>query len=331
MARSPRITLHHVAAKAGVSIATVSRALNGLTVAPENLERVQKAAAELGYVPNEAARSLRSDRTLALGLIFYELSTARGLELLDALSATVEAAGYSLLISTARSDADNYDVLMRRFLERRVDGLFCIHPRGEGQSLQRYAAAQVPVLAVSSRVPAFAELPFIEPSMLEAAQACAVDMLRDGNTHLAWLDDGQTLVPAPGPTAAWDTGPFTFEPITVDDYRDMDELLAKLMSQKARPQVVTGFESSATAFLSACQRAGVAVPGQFGVVSVRTLGDEHRDKAKHLSSMVLDAAKVGQAAGAAMLQWLAGEPPPPVTRIEVGSWEPRETTGPASS
>jgi DNA-binding LacI/PurR family transcriptional regulator len=43
---------------------------------------------------------------------------------LDALSATVEQGGYSLLISTARGDAKTYELLMRRFLERRVDGLF---------------------------------------------------------------------------------------------------------------------------------------------------------------------------------------------------------------
>lgn len=331
MSRNPRVTLHHVAAKAGVSIATVSRALNGLTVAPENLERVQRAAAELGYVPNEAARSLRSDRTLALGLIFYELSTARGLELLDALSATVERAGYSLLISTARGDASNYDVLMRRFLERRVDGLFCIHPRGGGASLPRYEAADVPVLTVSSRGPAFAALPFIEPSLLEAAQACGADLLRAGHTRIIWLDDGGTLVPAPEPSAAWDTGPFAMEAIVAADFPDMDHLLTHLMARVPRPTVVAGFEASATAFLTACRLAGVDVPGEVSVVSVRTLGDESRDKAKRMSSMILDSGRVGQAAGEAMLQWLAGERPPEVQRIEVGSWEPRATTGPLSS
>ena len=128
LARPSRVTLHHVAARAGVSIATVSRALNGLPVAPENQQRVEQAAAELGYVPNEAARSLRSDRTLTLGLIFFQLGPNRGVDLLDELGATVEQGGYSLLISTARGDPNNYSVLMRRFLERRVDGLFCSAP-----------------------------------------------------------------------------------------------------------------------------------------------------------------------------------------------------------
>ena len=55
-----KVTLHEVAARAGVSIATVSRALNGLAVSKANRTRVEAAARELGYVPNEAARTLRS-------------------------------------------------------------------------------------------------------------------------------------------------------------------------------------------------------------------------------------------------------------------------------
>ena len=130
-----KVTLYEVAAQAGVSIATVSRALNGLPVSPRSQERVRAAAAALGYVANEAARALRSDRTLTMGLIFFDLRNTLGIELIDALSESIEASGYSLLIASARADARRYDVLMRRFLERRVDALFCINPRGQGETL----------------------------------------------------------------------------------------------------------------------------------------------------------------------------------------------------
>src|SRR5580698_4212384 len=72
-ARPMKVTLHQVAARAGVSIATASRALNGLAVSAPAQNRVRQAVAELGYVANEAARSLRSDRTLTMGLIFFDL------------------------------------------------------------------------------------------------------------------------------------------------------------------------------------------------------------------------------------------------------------------
>src|SRR5262245_39616550 len=90
-----RATLHDVAARAQVSIATVSRALNGLPVSPDNHERVHKAAEELGYVANEAARALRNERSHTMGLIFFDLRSELGIELLDPLSEWIEAAGYA--------------------------------------------------------------------------------------------------------------------------------------------------------------------------------------------------------------------------------------------
>ncbi|GAB3347137.1 hypothetical protein GCM10027452_17940 [Micromonospora halotolerans] len=58
-----RPTVHTVAARAGVSIASASRVLNGVGGSPETVRKVREAAAEVGYVPNAIARSLQSQRT----------------------------------------------------------------------------------------------------------------------------------------------------------------------------------------------------------------------------------------------------------------------------
>ena len=71
--RPGRANLESVAAAAGVSRATVSRVVNGWTsVAPELRERVERAIAELGYVPNQAARSLVTQRADAVALVAAE-------------------------------------------------------------------------------------------------------------------------------------------------------------------------------------------------------------------------------------------------------------------
>ena len=66
-----------------------------------NREAVQKAAADLGYVPNEAARSLRVVRTMTVGMVFNELTGPLGMELLGALASELDQNGYSLFVSTA--------------------------------------------------------------------------------------------------------------------------------------------------------------------------------------------------------------------------------------
>ena len=84
-----KVTLYEVAARAGVSIATVSRALNGLPVSAVNGARVREAVEALGYVANEAARALRSDRTQTMGLIFFDLRNTLGIELVDAIGESI--------------------------------------------------------------------------------------------------------------------------------------------------------------------------------------------------------------------------------------------------
>ena len=177
--------MHDVAARARVSIATVSRALNGLPVSQGNHERVHKAAEELGYVANEAARALRSERSHTMGLIFFDLRSRLGIELLDSLSESIEDAGYSLLISTARGDARRFELLMRRFLERRIDALFCMQAHGEGELLARYQAAGVPVLGLIAGAGNFADLPLIGPSIAEASDALARHLAGLGHQRVA--------------------------------------------------------------------------------------------------------------------------------------------------
>jgi DNA-binding LacI/PurR family transcriptional regulator len=75
-AARPSATLEEVAALAGVSRSTVSRVVNGSTaVSPAALEAVRRAIADLGYVPNRAARSLASRQTLAIALVVPEDTT----------------------------------------------------------------------------------------------------------------------------------------------------------------------------------------------------------------------------------------------------------------
>jgi LacI family transcriptional regulator len=328
--RNTRVTLHHVAAKAGVSIATVSRALNGLPVAAENQQRVEKAAAELGYVPNEAARSLRSDRTLTLGLIFFQLGPNRGVDLLDALSATVEQGGYSLLISTARGDAGNYDTLMRRFLERRVDGLFCSMPQGDAHLVARYKAANVPVLALTAAGPGYQELPIVRPSFSLDTDPGIQDLLRLGHRKAAWIDEAEPLSALAAMGLAMKTGPLTTEMIPLPLTGGMDLVVRDLLSRPDRPTVVSGPEHHASAFLAACRIAGVKVPGDFSVTAITNAESERRAERQNMASTLIDSTIIGRKAGETMLAWLAGEPPEGSIDINITRWAPRGTVGPVN-
>lgn len=117
-----------VASRAGVSIATVSRVLNGgALVRPETRERVLAAASELSYIPNASARSLSSRRTETLGAVLPALHGEFFSELLRGLDQAARRAGFHLLVSGSHSDRQEVEAVLRAF-RGRVDALVLMFP-----------------------------------------------------------------------------------------------------------------------------------------------------------------------------------------------------------
>jgi LacI family transcriptional regulator len=326
-----KATLHHVAARARVSIATVSRALNGLPVAEPNLSNVIRAAKELGYVANEAARSLRSERTLTIGLIFPRLRAHAGLELLDAMAGAVEDRGYSLLVSTARGDDARYDVLMRRFLERRVDALICVHPTGGGEMLDAYRAAEIPVLALFSRPGAFRRLPLVTPSLSGAATDLAKRLVALGHERVALVSRPERLGPMSAVCSALKKLGVTLDRHTAGpDPRDARAILRTLVARRDPPSAVVAYYRHAVQIMGACRELHVEVPEQLSLVSISDHTAESFPARKPFSALVMEPDPLGIAAGAAVLAWLEGMPPASETRVEAGTWIERATTARAA-
>jgi LacI family gluconate utilization system Gnt-I transcriptional repressor len=119
-----RVTLADVALAAGVSPITVSRALRGeRAVAPELVERVQAAAAKLGYVPDPAARALASHRSTHVAVLIPMLSNELFVTLLEAVQTSMRRAGYQTLIGVTHYDPGEEEQLLREQLMHRPAGL----------------------------------------------------------------------------------------------------------------------------------------------------------------------------------------------------------------
>jgi LacI family transcriptional regulator len=146
-------TINDVAALAGVSVATVSRALNGkATVAPELVARVRAAATELHYHPNGLARSLRSQQTAVLALIISDVanpfftSVARGVEDIAL------AAGYSVVLCNSDENVGKENRYLSVAIEERVAGVV-LSPTGAGANIDVLRARSTPVVAVDRPLP----------------------------------------------------------------------------------------------------------------------------------------------------------------------------------
>jgi LacI family transcriptional regulator len=122
--RRANVNIHDVARRARVSIATVSRVVNRVsTVDPELAKRVWKAVDDVGYVPNTQARALVSGRSRILGLIVSEITNPFFPELVQEFENLAVAQGYEVMIGSTNYDAARTESLIRRMLQRNVDGV----------------------------------------------------------------------------------------------------------------------------------------------------------------------------------------------------------------
>jgi LacI family transcriptional regulator len=142
-----------VAERAGVSLATASRALNGLATVDGALRRrVQDAAQAVGYRPNAFARGLRTQRTLTLGVVIPSIANPHFTEAVQAAQAAAATAGYTTIVcNTARDPAaEQRDLLV--LASGRVDGLILAPTQTGPAQLMALLADGPPVVLMDRRL-----------------------------------------------------------------------------------------------------------------------------------------------------------------------------------
>ncbi|GAA2772601.1 LacI family DNA-binding transcriptional regulator [Saccharopolyspora taberi] len=152
------IRIHDVAARAGVSVATASRALSGQRgVRAENREKVLLAARELDYEPNSLAAALRSRTTHTVGMLVPRISNPFFATLVEAVENRLQLGRRSLLLTSSHYDPEAEQSQVRALLDRRVDALVMIPCHRERSiEVMTTAAARVPVVQLDLRVNGFA-------------------------------------------------------------------------------------------------------------------------------------------------------------------------------
>jgi LacI family transcriptional regulator len=142
-------TILDVARLADVSIATVSRVINGdPAVRPTTRRLVEEAIAQLDYRPNAAARSLRLARSHTLGLIVSDLANPIYMEVVHGIESVARAHGYSLFLCDGSNDPEVENIHLERLYERRVDGVI-LYPAGDlPPAVARFKESKSPVVAM---------------------------------------------------------------------------------------------------------------------------------------------------------------------------------------
>lgn len=151
MAATKSVTLRDVAKKAGVSIATVSRVMNGKgSVDPKIQEMVNKAVEDLGYFQNSIARSLKTNATMTVGFVTADISNPYIITVAKAVEDIVRAKHYNLLVCSTQGNPGKELEYLRLLMGRNIDSLV-LNGTGYHEDFVRQISSRIPVILIHRR------------------------------------------------------------------------------------------------------------------------------------------------------------------------------------
>lgn len=146
------ISIKDIAKVAGVSHTTVSRALRGSSlISDETTKRIQETALALGYFPNAAAQSLKTNRSQALGVIVSNIDDPYFSEILQGIEEIAQGSHYSLFIAASQRDSERESAIVRAMRQHRVDGIIICSTPFSSQRSQQLSKYGIPIVMINNQ------------------------------------------------------------------------------------------------------------------------------------------------------------------------------------
>ena len=139
-------TIKDVAARAGLSIATVSKYINGGNVLPANGVRLQRAIKRLAYRRNELARGLKTNRSMSIGVLIPRLEGVFFTTIVSHMETCAQSRGYTTVVCDYRDDSRIFESKLDFLLSKRVDGIVAVPCRRYEPALAALAARRFPLV-----------------------------------------------------------------------------------------------------------------------------------------------------------------------------------------
>lgn len=152
-----KTSLKDIALKVGVSTALVSSVINGkgkgIRVRDEVANKIRQTAEDLGYQPNEIARSLKKGATKTLGLIVADISNPFFGYLARCIENEAIKFGYIVIIGSSDEEVQKSDLIISNFLKRQVDGFIIAPAEGTSEQIKTLFQKKIPMVLIDRYFP----------------------------------------------------------------------------------------------------------------------------------------------------------------------------------
>ncbi len=309
-------TLADVAASAGVSASTASRALNGRgELSAATRTAVIEAAERLGFQPSPLARSLRTRRTYTVGFVVPDVASPFYAAALKGAQAVLEAAGYRVMLMDSEQSVQSELAALRTLVNHQVDGLLVATAGAEAQQFDDVVGPRgTPCVFLDSVVDGAGE------GTVTLENGPGIDLLVDhlrshGHTRIGLLAGSQKETSgterldafvAAARRAGADTSPELVRACPWTQAAGAEETRALLALDPPPTAIVASSAELGLGCLAVCRELGVSLPDELALV---TFDDPYFGALLEpaLTAVGYDAGEVGRAAAALLLEAVGEE------------------------
>ena len=269
------VTIKDIAKMAGVSISTVSRAMNNtFDVGADTRERILQLVEAHGYRPNNVARGLVTQRLYTIGLIIPDISNPFFSEIAVGVEKRARELGYTVIFCNSDNDPEIERELIKTLRRKMVDGLIAALSRENVGELASMEAANFPLVQLDRSLPSAKTVAVLVDNTLSAYNATK-HLLELGHRTLAHFtgnlqtqsatDRKQGFLKAVGEYQLSENAVTILE----GDFSVESgiRLFNQLLKQKSRPSAIfAASDLQAVGVISAADDAGIAIPGTISLI-----------------------------------------------------------------
>jgi LacI family transcriptional regulator len=271
------ITIYDVAREANVSMATVSRVVNGNpNVKPATRKKVLEVISRLGYRPNAVARGLASKKTTTVGVIIPDISSTFFAELARGIEDIATMYKYNIILSNSDQNKDKELHLLNTMLGKQVDGIVFMGGNITKEHVEEFDKSPVPIVLAGS-IEETEHVPSVNIDYEQASYDAIISFIEKGHKNIAFvigpmhepINEKKKL--AGYKRALTEAGlEFNEELIVEGDYTYDSgiEAFEKLMELETKPTAIfVGADEMALGVVHGAQDQGYKIPDDFELIS----------------------------------------------------------------
>mgnify|MGYP002853727908 CR=1 FL=1 len=269
-----RVTIYDVAKEANVSLATVSRVINGMDIVRgDTRDRVTEAIEKLGYKPNAVAQGLALKKTTTIALVIPEASFTYTGQVINGLLDVAKIYKYSILLHTVTEGITEISELIEDIIKSHADGVIIYSDKLSESEINTLTSYDIPIVVIGNKISGN-KVSSVYVNIKQAVADLVNNYLDKGIEDIAIVEDrtNQNAIKnmIAGASEAFETHGKVFSNyIQIPrEYHNSYDYLQEYLKEKHHQLIITNRDSQAMACINAAKDLGINIPEDMEVVCV---------------------------------------------------------------